>query len=244
MSSDAGNAIPNISDETITRAVSRELHNAAQPLTVLQGLLEMMVQNEPLSDPRHSTSLALEQLRRVGICFDNLRRLVHLQPPAHDVENISVSSLLASVLKELETTFEALGLRCRLAPTTRSDSADSIRVSRQRANLAFRLIFTTLLARLKTGECFSVSVETTKSTVLIGIRPETSQTHLLPRLLSLSEQGLTDARLDLAHALVLSIGGDLHLARDPYSLEITLRKLPVSVARGNAARTETKSMHG
>ena len=72
------NPVPSLNLE-IARAVSQELHQAAQPLTVLQGLLELSLLNSgTIEDYRSSLERAMDEVRRVVAGFDQVRELVRL----------------------------------------------------------------------------------------------------------------------------------------------------------------------
>ena len=62
------------------KSLSRELHETAQPLTVLQGLLELaLLQPGSADEYRDVIQRAAEQSRRVSKGFDHVRRLL-LEP--------------------------------------------------------------------------------------------------------------------------------------------------------------------
>lgn len=72
-------------DREIASAVSRELHQTAQPLTVLQGLLELsLLKSGTIEEYRKSLERAIDELQRVVAGFDHVRELIHSsQPPSH-----------------------------------------------------------------------------------------------------------------------------------------------------------------
>lgn len=66
-------------DQNISRNLSRQLHETTQPLSVLQGLLELaLIESHTTDDYKHSIEKALEELARVSDCFEELRRLICL----------------------------------------------------------------------------------------------------------------------------------------------------------------------
>ncbi len=211
-------------DQSITHALSRELRDAAQPLTILQGILEMMLESDCEKEVRNSTSLAMQQLRRLEVCFDHLRRLAHLQRPAHDVEEIAPSCLVEGVMAELQSSFSAAGIEWGLIKDgTRADER-KIKVSRDRVTSAFRLIFTALLKCLKEGDKVCVHLEPCNESILCRIVPDTNQLHTLPWFPSRPGPRVTSARFDLVHALLVSAGGNFHCEGTPYSIDILLPK--------------------
>jgi len=65
-------------DREVASAVSRELHQTAQPLTVLQGLLELsLLKSGTIEDYRSSLERAMNELQRVVAGFDHVRELIH-----------------------------------------------------------------------------------------------------------------------------------------------------------------------
>ena len=66
-------------EREIPLSLSRQLHDATQPLTVLQGLLELaLIKSQTVEDYRQSVELALKESARVAICFVELRDLITL----------------------------------------------------------------------------------------------------------------------------------------------------------------------
>jgi len=62
----------------IASAVSQELHQTAQPLTVLQGLLELsLLTSGTIEEYRSSMERAINELQRVVAGFDHVRDLIH-----------------------------------------------------------------------------------------------------------------------------------------------------------------------
>lgn len=64
--------------ENMGRDLSRQLHQTTQPLSVLQGILELaLIQAKTADDYKRSVGQALDELERVCECFEDLRRLIH-----------------------------------------------------------------------------------------------------------------------------------------------------------------------
>jgi hypothetical protein len=62
-------------------ALALRLHQAAQPLTVLQGCLELaLTQPHTAEEYKCSIERALDESRRVSACFDRIRELVQSSP--------------------------------------------------------------------------------------------------------------------------------------------------------------------
>ena len=64
-----------------TRRIGHELHQVAQPLTILQGLLELaLLKAHTVQDYQNSVQGALEQLQRAMLCFARAREILQSQP--------------------------------------------------------------------------------------------------------------------------------------------------------------------
>jgi signal transduction histidine kinase len=69
-----------LSRREITQAVSRGLHDLAQPLTVLQGSLELaLMQAETVEECREAMTAALAEAERVTATLKRTRHLLRLQ---------------------------------------------------------------------------------------------------------------------------------------------------------------------
>jgi hypothetical protein len=76
-------------DPDTASAISRELHQATQPITVLLGTLELALMTASTVDEyRHAIELSLKQLHRVTDCFEHLRALIQLQSASDVAANV------------------------------------------------------------------------------------------------------------------------------------------------------------
>lgn len=70
-------------DRQGTADLSRDLHQAAQPLTVLQGCLELVLSRPHTVDEyKRCIQRALDESRRVSACFERIRESVRLSQGA------------------------------------------------------------------------------------------------------------------------------------------------------------------
>jgi len=68
-------------DQQQAAELSRDLHQAAQPLTVLQGCLELaLARPHTAEEYKYSIERALDESRRLSACFDRIRDLVRSSP--------------------------------------------------------------------------------------------------------------------------------------------------------------------
>jgi hypothetical protein len=71
-------------DQQSSDAITRGLHQAAQPLSVLQGTLELaLLQANSVSEYKHAVERSLEELQRVTECFKSLCSLPNLSMGSH-----------------------------------------------------------------------------------------------------------------------------------------------------------------
>jgi hypothetical protein len=120
-----------IFDRSIAGAMSRELHKTAQPLTILQGLLEFMQTRVSSGDecrqflervgeeaPRLAgceecrcfLKRAGEELPRLMNGFNDVRKLAGLQRPARDITTFALAPLVAGVLQNLKGDLDIAGV--------------------------------------------------------------------------------------------------------------------------------------
>jgi len=78
MSSNPGLGETAVSTESdLSQRLSRQLHQTTQPLSVLQGLLELaLVEVRTAEQYQQSIQRALEEVRRASDCFQQLRTLI------------------------------------------------------------------------------------------------------------------------------------------------------------------------
>jgi len=71
----------------IASAVSQELHQTAQPLTILQGLLELsLLKSGTIEEYRKSLERAMDELQRVVAGFDHVRELIRSSQPPSQIQ--------------------------------------------------------------------------------------------------------------------------------------------------------------
>jgi len=88
------------SDQEIPDTLSRALHQTTQPLTALQGILELALLTATTVDEyKDVIEQSLEELRRVTDCFGHLRTLIRPHQPAKDITTLAVSSMVGEVAR-------------------------------------------------------------------------------------------------------------------------------------------------
>jgi hypothetical protein len=80
-------AAPVSADQEISGTVAHALHQTTQPLTVLQGTLELaLITANTVDEYKHVVERSLEELRRVTDCFQHLRAVTQLHQPSRKSE--------------------------------------------------------------------------------------------------------------------------------------------------------------
>jgi hypothetical protein len=76
-------------DQDTEGALSRALHRAAQPLTVIHGTLELaLLTANTMEKYRDAVERSLEELQRAIDCFRDLRTIICQPQPAPDVAEL------------------------------------------------------------------------------------------------------------------------------------------------------------
>jgi hypothetical protein len=83
-----GQAVVSVDQDT-EGALSRVLHQATQPLTVIHGTLELaLLTANTMEKYREAVELSLEELKRITDCFRDLRAMICQPQPALDVAEL------------------------------------------------------------------------------------------------------------------------------------------------------------
>lgn len=99
LNSTTGEAVVS-ADQEILGTLSRALHQTTQPLTVLQGTLELaLLKATTVDEYKDVIERSLEELRRVTDCFGHLRTLIQSHQPARDMTTFPVSSMVGEVAR-------------------------------------------------------------------------------------------------------------------------------------------------
>jgi hypothetical protein len=216
-------------DPVTSSAISRELHQTAQPLTVLQGLLELaLLTSLTPEDYRGVIQRAMEQSRRISGCFDLVRKLVHFQQPPLDLSSFSVSDMTEAVVESVRDSYAMAGVGCEFHPFPyRHDSGiDVVTASEGRVSAALALILSNLPRWTRAGGTVDVAVEVDFQQVQVRIQAR--QQNAEPYGSSAADLDLMTAPLQLARTMITSTGGNVVQGEPEFSLLISLPKLQQS----------------
>lgn len=226
-------------EQTIAAALSHEIHKAAQPLTVLQGLLELMLAGnsagvrcvEVCGDriqktsclPNYDECHALlkqvsEEVPRLARCFEEVRKIARLQSPTSDVDLFSPSALIGESLCELSGELYSAGISVTCEAKDDEPQTALVSASIGRVSTVVRSILESLIKTLCTGDGIRISIEGRDTNVEMSFAPVCRS--------SIEEQNgwLTTlmSRLKFAQLTCASIGGELRFTKAPVAVVVYL----------------------
>jgi hypothetical protein len=232
--------IATVFDQETIAELSRGLHQAAQPLTALQGWLELALIGSHTEDEyKASIRQAMEESHRVLACFDRVRELARLPQLTPTVPGFAASAVVRTVLEKFAGDFEAVGVEVVLDPLPDgTDVDDLIRGSESRVSTALSLILSSSFPFLVSGDRLELSVNS---------QPERVEICVLARKHNLSGAAASEeliwriAPLELAQTLLASTGGTVTLDPSAFSVLISLSRAPVT--SGVCGAAETRCAH-
>ncbi len=232
-------------DHSLAGAMSRELHKTAQPLTVLQGLLDLMLTRistgvtsgkslesvspeAPHSKSCHECKCSLERARdevsRLTSTFEDVRKLAGLQQPARDVTTFALSPVVTDSLQNLGNDFCAGDITVVMDACPDEDPRNvMVKASVSRLSAAIRLVLTALAKCLEAGGRIRVSIDTSDTNAVISFRPSRMRSTPEHDLLSTLNSELLYANLMLA-----TVGGQLHFDK---TTDIVVLLLPTVTSK-------------
>ncbi len=195
----------------IAKAASRTLHDAAQPLTVVQGLLELtLLQAKSVEEYRESVEAALVEMARVGDCFNRVRQIVRLQQPANDVIVFRMYHAVALALQELKAA--APDVEVIVAPRV---DQDFVAASQSRTHHALSLLLSAATLALNGERTLYLSVEPLSETCVARVRTAALNKQLNQSII---------AALEMAQVVGASAGGKIEIIEAPFAVSLVLPK--------------------
>jgi len=227
-------------DQETIAELSRGLHQAAQPLTALQGWLELALTGSHTEDEyKASIRQALEESRRVLTCFDRVRELARLPHLASSTPGFAASAVVRAVLEKFARDFEAAGVEIvfhRSSPGVEVE--DLVRGSESRVSTALSLILSSSFPFLVRGDRLELSTNPQPEKVEICVL---ARKHTFASGASSDELIWRMAPLELAQALLASTGGTVTLDPSAFSVVISMSRTPAMA--GLSGSVETRCAH-
>jgi len=220
-------------DHGIADAISRELHQTAQPLTTVQGLLELSLQRaQTVQQYRDAVTKSIEQLQRLVDCFGRLHHVVELHRTVNR-SSFKVRSLIDAVSRDLQSKLDASSVR--LVLHSAGDAAEDLWEEEVAGLLsgfasAISLIVSGFLTFLRSGDCVEISLDKDQSHLLICV-----QSSWTPDLSNTVTNATTDSMADYlrrAQDLIAANKGKLKVCYPPSTIFITLPTVPTVLLAG------------
>jgi|SRR5580658_40711 signal transduction histidine kinase len=220
--------------QKISDAMSRGLHQATQPLCVLQGTLELaLLSAGTVDDFKSAVERSLAELQRVTDSFEDLRILARLQQPASDIATFSAASMVEEVLASLRGQAASAKIDFVVQANLDEPKAsrqDRIRMSRSRVSAALKMALSDLLLDLRRGSRLLISIESDARSVLIRVKAadqgQIDQGH--PEQPTETPSRFMMPRQELAREMTAIAGGELTLNPHPPGLQMRLPKVLLS----------------
>ena len=213
-------------DQEISDSISLGLHKTTQPLTILQGTLELALLNARTVDEyRNAIERSLEELQRVTDCVEHLRTITQLHQQVSDITTFPVSSTVKAVLASLKGPSVAAGLEFVLQSKIsdgKDASGECVTLSPSRVSSALKMALSELLPLLDRGSKVAVLINVQSLDILIRANAACK--------VPLGAQGTDPVsppitpRQKLAQELAASAGGELTFL--PRGMLLRLPKVP------------------
>jgi hypothetical protein len=225
--------------KSISDPMSRGLHQATQPLSVLQGTLELaLLSASTVDDFKQAIERSLHELQRVTDSFEHLRILAQLQKPASDITTFTASSMVKDVLTSLRAHSASAKVEFVFQPSfddRNGSGQDRVKLSHNRVSAALKMALSDLLQPLMRGSRLLVSIESEANSVLIRVDAVNQGYH--GSQLSETQSSRMTPRQELAQEMTAIAGGELMF--NPHFSGVQMR-LP-KVLLGNGCSEVEKS---
>ena len=213
--------------QSISDPMSRGLHQATQPLSVLQGTLELaLLSASTVDDFKQAVERSLHELQRVTDSFEHLRILAQLQKPAADITTFAASSMVKDVLASLRSHSASAKVDFVFQPNLdeRNDSGqDRVRLSHNRVSAALKMALSDLLQPLMRASRLLVSIESEANSVLIRVDAVNHGYH--GSQLTETQSSRMTPRQELAQEMTAIAGGELKFNLNSSGVQMRLPRV-------------------
>lgn len=202
----------------IAAAISRELHHAAQPLTVLQGTVEIaLLKGQSEEAYRSVLQRVMEHSQKLSNCFNRVQQLAHFQAPAMDISDFSATAMVRGVLENVRGQFIGIGAALDFHPIPGADESgqDVVRSSEKRGAAALEVILSDLATTVQQQGKVELSMDIEPQTIVVRIESPVA-----------AQRTDLSAGLLLAEAIITSAHGTLTWKQQASSILIGLPKAP------------------
>ena len=191
--------------------LSANLHELAQPLSIIQASLELALLSPiTLEQYQDVTRGVLHDLQRSVECLQFVACLTRFQQPAKDVQEIALGAVLEGVISDLQCTLEAAELQVLFS---RPERDPAIRISAARLRQLFFYVLQAAQDCGQPGDLIQIEVrERAGHVVLLLEQSKTAEPAGSAGPLA-HDAGVK--ALALAEAIVSSAGGEFSVATHP-----------------------------
>lgn len=207
-----------LSQQKFLSTLSANMHELAQPLSIIQASLELALLSPITADQHHDvTKGALQDLQRAVECLQFMACLTRFQQPAKDVQEISLRAALESAMSDLQRTLEAAQLQILFC---RSECNPSIRISPARLRRMFFYVLQAVQAYSNPGDLIHIEIQEKAGHVVLWIEQSWGQNE---RGKEQSEHAgsspvhdaVVERALALAETIVGNAGGEFRVTTNP-----------------------------
>jgi hypothetical protein len=158
-------------DQEISGPLLFGLHQTTQPLTILQGTLELALLNAgTLEEYKNAIERSLAELQRVKDSFEQLRTVARLHQRVSDVTTVEVVPMVRGVLTSLTDRSKAVGVELVLrsqAGAYKDSAGERVSLSQGKVSLALKIALSELLRLLESGSRVVVLIEAASLDIVI-----------------------------------------------------------------------------
>ncbi len=192
--------------------LSANLHELAQPLSIIQASLELALLSPiTLEQYQDVTRGVLHDLQRSVECLQFVACLTRFQQPAKDVQEIVLGPVLEGVISDLQCTLEAAELQVLFS---RSERDPAIRISAARLRQLFFYVLQAAQACGQPGDLIQIEVRERAGHVVLLVEQSKARIEPADGANQLAHDAGVRA-LALAEAIVSSAGGEFSVATHP-----------------------------
>jgi len=225
-----------LSQQKFLSTLSANMHELAQPLSIIQASLELALLSPITAEQHHDvTKGALQDLQRAVECMQFMACLTRFQQAAKDVREVSLRAALESAMSDLQRTLEAAQVQILFC---RSECNPSIRISPARLRQMFFYVLQAVQAYSNPGDIIHIEIQEKAGHVVLWIEQSWGQNE--PGKDEQAERassspvhhGVVERALALAETIVGNAGGEFRVATNPV---LIVADFPAANEAGTAA---------
>ncbi len=200
--------------QNFLRKLSENVHELAQPLSILQASLELALLS-PITAEQHQdvAESALREVRRAVECMQFIACLTRFQQPAADVREVSLRAALEGVISDLQRTLESAQVELLICA---SEHDSLIRISPVRLRQMLFYVLQAVQGCSRPGDLVHIEIQQQGGNVLLWIEQSLGRSDQAEgnAAFPVSDNAIKRA-LALAEAIVSNAGGLFRMTTNP-----------------------------